>query len=399
MIAPAPFPGRLAVVLSHPTQYYSPWFRFLAARGWNLRVFYLWDFGVTAQRDPEFGVRFQWDLDLLSGYAHEFVPNTARRPGTDRFLGLRNPTLSARLRAWSPDVTLVFGYNYLTHLRLIFSARQPLVFRGDSHLLGRPALSPLKRLLLARLYARFTAVTYVGAANRDYFRALGVPDSRLHFSPHCVDAARFQSTPDLLAAAAALRRQLGLDGRRILLFAGKFVPSKQPRELLEAFLRAAPADAALVLVGDGPERPALEAQIAVHGDRPIRLLPFANQTEMPVRYLLADLFALPSRGVSETWGLVVNEAMHLGVPCLVSDRVGCQRDLVTAGETGWVFRAEEPGDLDRALARAFTDLAQRREAIRQNVSARIAAYSYEAAAGGLAAACTAACPRPRGAAL
>lgn len=399
MIAPAPFPGRLAVVLSHPTQYYSPWFRFLAARGWNLRVFYLWDFGVTAQRDPEFGVRFQWDLDLLSGYAHEFVSNTARRPGTDRFLGLRNPTLRTRLRAYAPDVVLVFGYNYLTHLRLIFSARQPLVFRGDSHLLGRPALPPLKRLLLARLYARFAAITCVGAANRDYFRALGVPDSRLHFSPHCVDAVRFQPTPTLLAEAAALRRQLGLDGRRILLFAGKFVPSKQPRELLEAFFRAAPADAALVLVGDGPERPALEALVAAHRDRPIRLLPFANQTEMPIRYLLADLFALPSRGVSETWGLAVNEAMHLGVPCLVSDRVGCQRDLVTEGETGWVFRADQPGDLDRAIDRAFTDLAQRRESIRKNVSARIVAYSYEAAAAGLAAACTAACPRPRSAAV
>jgi glycosyltransferase involved in cell wall biosynthesis len=49
---------------------------------------------------------------------------------------------------------------------------------------------------------------------------------------------------------------------------------------------------------------------------------------MPARYLLADLFVLASRGLYETWGLAVNEAMHMGVPALVSDRVGCQRDLV-----------------------------------------------------------------------
>jgi glycosyltransferase involved in cell wall biosynthesis len=63
---------------------------------------------------------------------------------------------------------------------------------------------------------------------------------------------------------------------------------------------------------------------------------------MPARYLLADIFVLPSRGHYETWGLAVNEAMHLGVPCLVSDLVGCQRDLVTPGETGWVFSADDP---------------------------------------------------------
>ena len=57
MIAPAPRPRRLAVVLSHPTQYYSPWFRWLQARcpDVQLRVFYLWEFGVVPTRDPQFG--------------------------------------------------------------------------------------------------------------------------------------------------------------------------------------------------------------------------------------------------------------------------------------------------------------------------------------------------------
>ena len=66
---------RLALVTSHPIQYYAPWFRQLAARpGLDLRVFYLWDFGVTDQRDPRFGTEVRWDVPLLEGYAHEFVP-------------------------------------------------------------------------------------------------------------------------------------------------------------------------------------------------------------------------------------------------------------------------------------------------------------------------------------
>ena len=89
---------RLAIILSHPTQYYSPWFRWMAAHATiSIRVFYLWNFGVTPQRDPQFQRTVQWDTDLLSGYEWEMVPNTARRPGTEHFWGLQNPDLSQRL--------------------------------------------------------------------------------------------------------------------------------------------------------------------------------------------------------------------------------------------------------------------------------------------------------------
>jgi glycosyltransferase involved in cell wall biosynthesis len=109
---------------------------------------------------------------------------------------------------------------------------------------------------------------------------------------------------------------------------------------------------------------------------------------MPSRYLLADLFVLPSRGHYETWGLAVNEAMHLGVPALVSDLVGCQRDLVTDGETGWVFAAMQPSQLQEKLATALATLAEpiARDRIRAAVATRIANYTYAQTTAGLLAA-------------
>jgi glycosyltransferase involved in cell wall biosynthesis len=387
-------PGaRLAIVVSHPIQYYSPWFRWLAAHGWNIRVFYLWDFGVAAHQDREFGRAVTWDTDLLSGYEHEFVPNRASRPGTHHLRGLDNSDLSRRLAAWQPDVVLLFGYKYLTHLRVIFAGRHPLVFRGDSHLLDQTAPSWLKRMVLGAVYRRFAAITYVGQANLAYFRVLGVPAAKLFHAPHAVDATHFTATPERLAAAAALRAELGLAGQRIVLFAGKLIPKKQPRELLAAFLAQPASNWALVFVGDGSELPALRVLAATQPDRAVRFLPFANQSEMPVRYLLADVFALPSRGPEETWGLAVNEAMHLGVPCLVSDRVGCQPDLVTDGETGWVFPAADPGALPAALARAQATDDATRNRMRQQIATRIAGYTYATAAAGLAAAVAAALAR------
>jgi glycosyltransferase involved in cell wall biosynthesis len=390
---------RLAIVLSHPNQYYSPWFRWLRAHTTlEFRVFYLWKFGVEAMRDPQFEKTFAWDVELLDGYESEFVPNVARDPGTHHFLGLRNPSLTARLAAWRPGALLLFGYAYTSHLRALAWARchgVPLIFRGDSHLLGRPALPGWKRNLFRTLYRQFAALTYVGAANRDYFTALGVPEKKLFFAPHSVNHEHFD--PNLAGsrtAAGALRAQLGLaPDTRFVLFAGKLAAAKQPRELLEAFLVLDAPGTALVFVGDGEEKNSLLDRARAAPPGRVHFLPFANQSGMPARYLLADLFALPSRGLYETWGLAVNEAMHMGVPCLVSDLVGCQRDLVLDGETGWVCRAGDPAHLREKLAAALALPPAQLEKIKRAAAEKISHYTYAQTTEGLLRALAFANPR------
>jgi len=401
---------RLAILLSHPTQYYGPWFRWMRRNTpLDFRVFYLWDFGITVRRDVQFGTAFQWDTDLLSGYDWELVPNTSPDPGTHHFGGLRNPALIDRLRQWKPEALLTFGYNWSSMLRAIVWCRLhgvPLIFRGDSHFIGRAAPGWNRSVPLRLLYRQFAAFAYVGAANRRYFTTLGVPDRKLFFAPHCVDASQFDpSRPAVAEAAAQLRASwgadTGTDGEArppgalaepnrtlVILFAGKLVPAKQPMPLLEAFLELNPPGAMLVFVGEGDEKPALQSRAAAAAGSRVHFLPFANQSEMPSRYLAADLMVLPSRGHYETWGLAVNEAMNLGIPCLVSDRVGCREDLITEGETGWSFRVDEPGGLKRALAAALVDLSDplRRAQLKTQLAARIARYGYAAAAQGLRAA-------------
>ncbi|MEX2045327.1 MAG: glycosyltransferase family 4 protein, partial [Opitutus sp.] len=319
-------------------------------------------------------------------YDSEIVPNRARTPGTEHFWGLNNPGLSARLESWNPQAVLLFGYKYASHLRTIAWARRrgvPIIFRGDSHLLGRPRPGWLQRCFLRWVFRQFRAVTCVGAANRDYFRTFSVPERKLFFVPHCVDHSLYDpSRQEYARSATALRTELGIaPDTRVVLFAGKFVADKQPRELLEAFVSLRPRNAALLFAGDGPEKDGLVASAAAQLDAQVRFLPFANQSEMPARYAAADVFALPSRGHYETWGLAVNEAMHMGLPCIVSDRVGCQQDLVTEGETGWVFHATDAADLRDKLGTALTaDLAP----YRPRIATRIAGYTYEIASAGLA---------------
>jgi glycosyltransferase involved in cell wall biosynthesis len=389
---------RLAVVLSHPTQYYSPWFRWLRCQtSVAFRVYYLWDFGIAKRHDPEFETSFSWDVDLLSGYDAEFVPNASKKPGAEHFFGFNNPGLTKRIGAWRPTAILLFGYNWASHIRVILWAVTrgiPILFRGDSHLLGRERPPLHVRIMLRMLYSQFSSFLFVGAANREYFRAFGVPDRKLFFAPHSVNAALF-NRGDVAQqdAAGRLRLQLGIGpSSRVVLFAGKLIEAKQPRELLEAFLEINLPDTFLLFVGEGPEKDRLldlvSERAAPQGGSAVRFLPFANQSEMPSRYLLSDLFVLPSRGSYETWGLAVNEAMHMGVPCLVSSRVGCQRDLVTEGETGWVFDPANAGALRQSLSKALSELgsATRRVEIRLSVERRIAGYTYAQTTAGLLAA-------------
>jgi glycosyltransferase involved in cell wall biosynthesis len=380
-----PHTPRLAIVATHPIQYYAPWFAHLTlySRA-QIEVFYLWDFGVAPRHDPGFSRTIEWDVDLLGGYAHRFVHNAAMHPGTHHFFGLRNGSLANEISAWKPDAILFFGYRYWSHLRLLSSrrlARVPFLFRGDSHLLAeRRGPRPVKRSALRFLFRSFAAFLPVGQANAAYFRRHGVPAARLFHAPHAIDHARF-SRNDLPDAARAWRRELGIpETDRVVLFAGKFEEKKRPDLLVEAFLTARLTRTTLLLVGDGPMASALRRR--VQHEPTIRLVPFQNQSVMPRVHAAADLLVLPSQGPGETWGLVVNEACCAGRAVIVSDHVGCHADLVRPLENGLHFPAGNIAALCDALKNALSDDARLREwgaASRRIVES----FSYHAATTGL----------------
>jgi len=134
----------------------------------------------------------------------------------------------------------------------------------------------------------------------------------------------------------------------VLLFAGKFERKKRPIELMQAVLTLNDPTCVLILVGNGELERQVNTIAAAHPDR-FRVLPFQNQSRMPIVYRLGDLFVLPS-AERETWGLGVTEAMACGRPVLVSDRVGCAPDAVDP-TCGGVFAADDHDALVDALAR------------------------------------------------
>lgn len=350
---------KLAIVSTHPIQYYAPVFRALATSpAVQPRVFYTWSQAARGPVfDAGFGARLEWDIPLLEGYDHEFVPNVAKEPGSHRFRGIRNPTLNAAIARWGADALLVQGWNLQSHLQALrhFKGRIPVFFRGDSTIVDArtPLRALARRVALRWVYRHIDVAIAVGRNNRDYFAWCGLPPERIAFAPHSVDTRRFATRAELHdARALQWRHELGIcESDRVLLYAGKFIPVKDPCLLIDAFLRVQEETRAhLVFVGGG----ALEGELRQRatGNAFIHFMPFQNQSTMPAVYRLGDVFVLPSRG-PETWGLALNEAMASGRAILAGSRVGAARDLVCPGENGWVFESGSLASLTHVLRKVL----------------------------------------------
>jgi glycosyltransferase involved in cell wall biosynthesis len=227
--------------------------------------------------------------------------------------------------------------------------------------------------MLGQLFARVDRFLSIGSANRRLYRQLGAPEHRLHRAPYAVDNERFaRQAAALHPQRQQLRRSWGIaDDAFCVLFSGKFIAKKRPLDLVAA---------ALLMSGDGRPRgrpihllfagagelgasirercdvvfdaqPA-DSQVPVPpapGARPrATLAGFLNQSEISKAYVAADCLVLPSDH-RETWGLVANEAMASGLPCVISDACGCAEDLATPESLGITFRSGSPAALAEAL--------------------------------------------------
>src|ERR1700733_7092542 len=353
----------LVVIETHPVQYHAPVYRAVEQScGVPVTAIYGSDFSVAGYRDTEFGHEFKWDTDLLSGYSSVFLSRVAhggaRTAEAASTLGL--PRTLARLR---PSAVLVVGYSPRFHRTAWLEARgtgAPLLFRGETadHAEDRSWVKGrLRDTALRAAYRSCARLLYIGARSRAHFERLGVAPERLVFSPYCVDTTPFE--PDdtaRLRLRPETRRELGLrDDQRVVLFSGK-LNARKGVDLLLAAVRQLPAAVGervvVVFLGDGEERAALDASARNSPPVTTIFVGFQNQSRLSRYYHAADLLVLPSRR-AETWGLVVNEALHHGLPVVVSDRVGCAPDLVRTDTMGFVHAAGSVEGLAEAIGRAL----------------------------------------------
>jgi glycosyltransferase involved in cell wall biosynthesis len=384
---------RVTFCLTHPVQYFAPWFRYIAARRPELDLTVIYASRPTAdQQGAGFDEAFTWDTALTAGYRHLVLePSRAgQRFDSGALFGVDAPGVGSAIRDSMPDVVVVPGWHSAFYLRATRACRQadiPVLYRGDTHLASAGAWwrRPFWRMNTRAMLRRFDAYMAVGTRAHEYLSHFGIPDPRIVRSPHAVDNGMFaaQAAGVTGDARRQARSALGLDPDSfVVAFAGKFQANKRPDTVLRAAHRAeAPVN--VLMIGSGAlleDCRTLGARLGVR----TAWMGLVNQSRMAAAIALADCVVLPSE--HESWGLVVNEALACGVPCAVTETAGCAPDLIAPGETGETFR---PGDVD-GLAAALNRIHARQASGHDFASAcraRAAGHSYEKAADGLAAAC------------
>lgn len=360
---------RLAYLVSHPIQYQAPLLRRIAREpDIDLTVFFGSDFSIKGYKDEGFGgVGVKWDIPLVEGYRHEFLPvlrdNATVSPTTPMNYGIASRLQGA---AGQPafDALWVHGYASVNAIHGMTAARAlgiPVLLRAESWLGDRHrggAKLAAKKLFFRGLAQMVDAVLPIGSLNAEYWRYYFGANFPSFLMPYAVDNAYFQHrSREAAVRRSELQAELALDpSRPVILFASKLQGRKRGGDLLEAYKRLSPAQGVdphpyLVIVGDGEERAELELSAQQTGFTSIRFCGFRNQSELPRFFDLASVFVLPSR--HEPWGLIVNEVMNAGRAVIVSDEVGCQSDLITDGVEGAVFPAGDVEALANAIRRTL----------------------------------------------
>jgi glycosyltransferase involved in cell wall biosynthesis len=254
--------------------------------------------------------------------------------------------------------------------------RLPLVIWTGNWVHPHTPFHILTQPLTEGVYRTADALLAYGDHVRDFLTTVrGVDPDKVFVAGQAVDPARFSAVPPARVDPPQF------------VYVGQFEPRKGVDVLLDAFERLPEGSATLALVGSGSLDAELRARAAHVPD--IEVVGHVPQAELPLHLARATALVLPSvttRWGKEPWGLVVNEAMHAGLPTIVTDSVGAAAGgLVVDGRNG---RVVPEGDAS-ALAEALGALAANPDtAAAMGAAARrdVDRFSYDAMVQGFEAA-------------
>lgn len=351
---------RTMLLTNVPAPYRLPLFEALGER-LDLTVYF-----CQPKRAPR-----QWPLPASSERVrYEYLPCRGW-PGRDTAFGLTmNPGLRKDLRKRRFDIYI--AGEHMASAPAVAAVQQAARRHRKPFLLWSGSIDTpyasgywLSNLYRRWIYRRADAFVAYGRRAKAFLVRRGAPAHRI-----------FCGTQGIVRGwiwpVARDKRALGLEGKTVVLFAGNLVARKGVADLVHAHGRVASRDCVLVILGDGPQRTALQALVSSRQD--VRFVGHLEGDSKWRYYASADLFVLPT--YHDPWPQVVGEAMYFGLPVITTDRDGSTDEL--ASGISDIVPAGNVDALSAAMERLIADEPLRTEMGRRCQSI-ISSFTLESA--------------------
>ena len=372
---------------THPIQYKAPIYRRLQElRPGSFRVIYASDGSMKDGFDAEFGRKVTWDTPLMEGYPHTVLGNQ-KTAAIQGFRSISGRGVFKLLKKEKPQAVLLAPFLFEFDAAVFLSCqllRIPVWTRTetqDEAMLRPKWKGDVRSAFYWVAYKGIAHAFYIGILNRDHLMRHGLKMEKMSLAPYGSPLAFPPDTATKQRLRDETRAKLGLKPDDVaVMFSGKLIEKKNPGLVLQA-LALLPADVAkrirIVYVGSGELEPMLRREAEKFPGQ-VQFAGFINQSELPAYYLAADVVALTSRRMGETWGLVVNEALSAGCGVIVTGAVGCSRDFGSSDRVRVI-----PDGSSNACAQAMMGLAKATRTF--DPPEILAPYTIEASAQAIAA--------------
>lgn len=255
------------------------------------------------------------------------------------------------LESFKPDFCVINGYTGIDQtIAIRYCIRNKIPYGIDSdtplHIPHNTFVAFAKKVYLYSIFRhQFCYGIPGGTLQQKNFEYYGIPKERIFIRPMSVSLERIQKEYRRLPDSNTIKTKFNVNGKITFLFVGRLETAKSVNILIEAYtkLKKLNDNIALLIVGDGSQRDVLQKQVKINGVGDVHFEGYQVFPRLIEYYKMADVFVLPSH--FEPWGLVVNEAMICGLPCIVSSQVGCRLDLIREGKTGYIFESEDVNTL------------------------------------------------------
>ncbi len=219
----------------------------------------------------------------------------------------------------------------------------PLIIWDSGRKINKP-MSLLIRIvepINKYIFSHANAVIAYGSVAKDYFLYIGIKEEKIFIAQNTVDvqqhlaaALRYKNDPDQVSY---LKEQLGMTGKKILLYVGSLEPQKKVDELINVFgqLKNDIQDLGLLIIGDGSMRSDLEKLATVNNIKDCLFLGHITEN-IGLYFFLSDACVIPGRG-----GLAINQAMAYGKPVIVGEADGTEKDMIKHGTNGYIINDKD----------------------------------------------------------